>query len=184
MAVQQSIPRLDLGGRALLLGPSGDIAFPGLPTALLHVQVGSASDPAVVAAAASGTAVVVAGESGQREEARRAARDLLARSTELVTSGSVVSSGPIGPVVVEVPVGRSLPPITALWVAEVMSDGLLVGAVLSADTAGAEIGLLTQVLSAGVCLVRGADPVRFRRVRAVVESLARARGTTEAEEGP
>ena len=178
--MQQSIPRVILGGRALLLGPSGDIAFPGPPTALLHVQSGSATDPAVVAAAASGTTVVVAGESGQQEEARRAARDLLARSTELAGRGS----GPVGSVVVEVPVGPSVPPITAEWVAEVMSDGLLVGAVLSANIAGAEIGLLTQVLSAGVCLVRGADPVRFRRVRTVVESLSLAGShTTEAGEG-
>ncbi len=144
MAVQQSIPRVNLGGRALLLGPSGDIELSDLTDL-----------------SASGRAVVVTGQPGQREEARRAGLELLSRRGA-------------GSVVIELPVGSSEPPITAAWVAEVMSEGLLVGAVLSADDAGAEIGLLTQVLSAGVCLVRGADPVRFRRVRAVVEALALA----------
>lgn len=139
---------------------------------LLHVQPGLAREPAVAAAAASGTAVVVA---GQPEEARRAGRDLSARLTELASRGP----GAVGSVVIEVPVGSSVPPITAEWVAEVMNDGLLVGAAMSVDTAGAEIGLLTQVLSAGVCLVRGADPARFRRVRTVVEALSRAGSTTD-----
>ena len=147
MAVQQSIPRVNLGGRALLLGPAGDIELSDLTD--LN---------------ASGRAVVVTGLPGQREEARRAGLELL-------------STHAAGSVVIELPVGPSEPPITAAWVAEVMSEGLLVGAVLSADDAGAEIGLLTQVLSAGVCLVRGADPVRFRRVRAVVEALALASST-------
>ena len=130
-----------------MLGPAGDIELSDLTD--LN---------------ASGRAVVVTGLPGQREEARRAGLELL-------------STHAAGSVVIELPVGPSEPPITAAWVAEVMSEGLLVGAVLSADDAGAEIGLLTQVLSAGVCLVRGADPVRFRRVRAVVEALALASST-------
>ena len=138
---------MNLGGRALLLGPSGDIEL---------------SD--VTGLDASGRAVVITGQPGQREEARRAGLELLSRHAA-------------GSVVIELPVGPSEPPISAAWVAEVMSEGLLVGAALSVDDAGAEIGLLTQVLSAGVCLVRGADPVRFRRVREVVEALALASST-------
>ncbi len=37
--------------------------------------------------------------------------------------------------------------------------------------AGREIGVLTALLNAGVATVRGADPRRFRRVRAVLEAI-------------
>ncbi len=90
------------------------------------------------------------------------------------------------PPVVEVPIGPGLPAPTAAWVEELARSGRVAGVVLTPlpadagpDQVGAEVGMLTQALTVGVRSVRGADPARFRRVRAVVEALAAARAEEE-----
>lgn len=144
---------------------------------MLYVDPALAVEEVVVAAVSTGVTVVVAGEPGV---ARRAGLSLLALQGGLANEPQSETRVVPGTVAIEVAVGPTSPIVTRAWVAESMAEGLAVGAVLAPfgdsteESVGAEIALLTHLLSAGVCLIRGADPVRFRRVRTVVEALALA----------
>lgn len=81
--------------------------------------------------------------------------------------------------VVEALVGAAVPTWLPVAVSEVHAAGFGVAVTLSPQTgrppdvvAGWEIGVLTTILGLGVEEIHGADPVRLRRVQAVVDRLA------------
>ncbi len=208
MAVQHLPPPVELGGRALLLGPGGDVGLVEAPTvsavdsqvaavagtdgvrpvgvivadpaavspsvaagaSLVIVDGALATAPEVVAAATAGVVIIVGGTPG---DVRRAFRELVAEGT------------PAGRVLVEVTVRHGEPVDVGVLSGP---DGAGVAAALGSagvsGDAGWEIGVLTRLLTAGVVAVRGVDPVRFRRVRSVVEAIDNAAQALEPAATP
>jgi hypothetical protein len=149
-----------LGGPALV----GTAAAAG--AGLVHLAHGAGASEAVRSAARAGVVVVLAGEP----------EPALLVGLDLLDHGALR-----GRVVVEVPVTVESCPVDDALVRHAEGGGLVVGAALQpayglpAEVAGWEIGVLAQVLTAGVRTVRGVPAARFRRVRAVVDAVAGGR---------
>lgn len=132
------------------------VVTPGDEVTLLHVPADLPVEPAAIAATGQGHLIVLTG-------ARDATADA---ATALVADGAA----PTG-VVIEVSVGPGPAP------RDLAASATGFGVVLTAppgtgdEQAAWELGMLTRVLTDGARTVRGADPVRFRRVRAVVAAI-------------
>ncbi len=136
---------------------------------VLVVEAALATHGEVIRAAAGGAAVVIG---GTPDAAGRAAATLVDRgaSPDRVLVEVVVPAGT--PVELADRSGTRTPALAAALGSDRSDAGW-------ERDAGWEIGVLTRLLSVGVRTVRGADPVRFRRVRTVVEAIDGALG-----EGP
>lgn len=164
-------PPLDLSSGVVLLGDDvpvtvtadvADVAAAadaGAALVVMPVALGTA--PEVLAAAGRTTLAV----SGPLAEAHLLALDLLG------------GGAPAGHLLVEAVVAVAADAPTTDQIQEIRSAGLLIGAVLAAESDGSdqdegwEIAMCTRLLAVGVQTLRAVDRIRFRRVHAVVEAI-------------